>query len=149
MSTPTKKQKIKKVRVIGKEKLIVEIRHDDECENGHNSFTITAKLSEQLANGQDRFFAGGRLHEEVVRFFPELEKYIKWHLCSTDGPMHYIANTMYFASSTAPDLKAARDCAIWPDATLEQLQDKEALEARRPALLEKFRAAVESLGLTY
>ena len=207
-----KNQKISRTRVSGSETLVVTIRHDDQCGNGHNTFSITATLSEGRKE-----VAWGCLHEEVVRFFPELAPYIKWHLCSTDGPMHYVANTMYLAgdkdcnglrkgerrqikdvktclpawrlvavgkdgaeveiskvekyqdSETLPscdysleyrpwcrvgegkesELAAARNNAIWPDATLEQLQDKAVLEARLPALLEEFRAAVESLGLTY
>jgi hypothetical protein len=48
-----------------------------------------------------------------------------------------------------PDLEAARRCALWPDATLEQLRSKEALEARLPKLLEEFRKAVTDFGFTY
>lgn len=207
-----KNQTIQKVKVIGNEKLVVTIRHDDQCCNGHNSFSITGTLSEGRKE-----VAWGCLHEEVARFFPELRPYLKWHLCSTDGPMHYAANTVYLAGykdcnglnkgerrqlkngktglpawqlvavgkdgveleiykvekyqdsetqpacdysleyrpwcrvgeGKEPELEAARNSAIWPDATLEQLQDKAVLEARLPALLEEFRAAVESLGLTY
>jgi hypothetical protein len=36
-------------------------------------------------------------HDEVVKHFPELAPFIKWHLCSSDGPMHYVANTLYHA----------------------------------------------------
>ena len=48
-----------------------------------------------------------------------------------------------------PDLEAARKTAIWPDATLEQLQDEEQLKARLPGLLAEFRSAVESLGFEW
>jgi hypothetical protein len=47
------------------------------------------------------------------------------------------------------DIEAARACAVWPDATLEQLRDKEALEARLPALMAEFRKDIESLGFTF
>lgn len=47
------------------------------------------------------------------------------------------------------DIEAARRSALWPEATLSDLQSKEALEARLPGLMAEFRAAVESLGLTY
>ena len=33
---------------------------------------------------------------------PELAPYIKWHLVSSDGPLHYIANTVYHAQSYGP-----------------------------------------------
>jgi hypothetical protein len=70
-----------------------EVRHDDQCGNGHNSFAITATIYE---NGRD--VCGGCCHEEVAKHFPELAPFIKWHLTSTDGPMHYLANTVYHAS---------------------------------------------------
>jgi len=54
----------------------------------------------------------------------------------------------------ARDFAAARSCAIWPDATDEQLSQEPAelralLAARLPALMAEFRAAVESLGFVY
>ena len=70
----------------------VTIRYDDQCGNGHNSFSITAE-------GHDMC---GCCHKEVVANFPHLKKFIKWHLTSSDGPMHYISNTVYHASD--------RDC---------------------------------------
>lgn len=140
---------------------------------------------------------GGCCHDEVAKHFPELAPLIKWHLCSSDGPMHYLANTVYHATEHCPksawvhfedeangihkqcmrycdlaeaekicqspgysmeidartakvaNLDHARSAAIWPDATQEQLLDKNALEARLPALMAEFKAAVESLGFTY
>ena len=75
------------------------VRFDDECGNGHNTFAITADV--RVPKQRD-IAAGGCLHEEIAKAFPELVKYIKWHLVSTDGPMHYIANTAYLAGD--------RDC---------------------------------------
>lgn len=40
----------------------------------------------------------GCVHEDIARLAPELAKYIKWHLCSTESPMHYHANALYHAS---------------------------------------------------
>ncbi len=150
---------------------------------------------------------------------PELAPFIKWHLCSTDQPLHYIANTLFHAgdkdcwglrkgekrqirngrtkqlvwqivirdkdgnevdngssswvdSDIKPednltvawepvwkigegkerDLKAARSCAIWPEATDEELTApdlEEKLKARHAQLMVEFRAAVEQLGFTY
>lgn len=72
------------------------VRHDDRCGNGHNTFSITANIQEHQ-NGRWRDYMGGCCHDEVAKHFPELAPFIKWHLCSTDGPMHYIANTLYHA----------------------------------------------------
>jgi hypothetical protein len=67
----------------------VEVRFDDECNNGHQSFSITGHVGNM----------GGCIHEEIAKHFPELAHLIKWHLVSTDGPMHYVANTTYHASN--------------------------------------------------
>lgn len=68
--------------------LTVTIRHDDPYRNGHNSFAITGET-------EDSF---GCIHDEIAATFPELAHLIKWHLCSTDGPMHYVANTLWHVS---------------------------------------------------
>lgn len=99
----TKRQRLKfgpKVYTEGKEKyrIIAEVRHDDECGNGHNSFSITGQI-DRLQNGVWRDHTGGCIHEDVAKHFPELAPFLKWHLTSTDGPMHYIANTLYLAGN--------------------------------------------------
>jgi hypothetical protein len=76
-----------------------EVRYDDECGNGHNTFAITADI---YIPGRRDIEAGGCLHDEIAQHFPDLAPYIKWHLCSSDGPMHYIQNTIFLASD--------RDC---------------------------------------
>lgn len=74
-------------------RLRVEIRHDDQCKNGHNSFAIVGDI--RGPQGQD--IAGGCLHDDIAAVFPELAHLIKWHLSSTEGPMHYIGNVCYLA----------------------------------------------------
>ena len=74
--------------------LSVEIRFDDECGNGHNTFAITAEVKRP---GERDIEAGGCLHDDIAQVFPELAPLIVWHLVSTNGPMHYIANTTYLA----------------------------------------------------
>jgi hypothetical protein len=123
-------------------KLEVTVRYDDKCGNGHNTFSITGDLYEGW-----RLVSCGRLHDEIAELLPELTNLIKWHLVSPDGPMHYIANTTYFAKEG--DLPQARNSAVWPDATLSQLQDDKALMDRLPALMCEFREKVEDLGMIY
>ncbi len=190
------------------------VRYDDQCGNGHNSFSITADIRE---NGLD--YSSGCCHDEVAKHFPELAPLIKWHLFDANGPMHYLANTIYHASARDHNgllkgekkqlvngrtkqkvweliirdengemvkgghsdwvdseekpvqklsaefepvwihgegkeirLDYARSCAVWPDATDEELTApglKERLEARLPTLIEEFKTAVESLGFIY
>jgi len=76
----------------------VTIRFDDECQNGHQSFSITADVYTAESRRQKDIAAGGCMHEEIAKIFPELAPLTKWHLTSTDGPMHYVANTLYHAS---------------------------------------------------
>jgi hypothetical protein len=182
-------------------RITATIRYDDSCGNGHNSFAITAQID---IRGHDfwRDDCGGMCHDDIAKHFPELAPLLKWHLCSSDGPLHYVANTVYHAGdgdkgkqrcdragkpmwqlgylpgridlvcqTEKPesitlhyfpvledgkdrDLAAARDCAIWPEATDAQLlAPKEeltaALLARLPGLMAEFKSAVESLGLVY
>lgn len=180
--------------------LVVKVRHDDSCGNGHNSFAITGSLYDGKPLCERNLLTCGCIHDEIVKHMPELAKYIKWHLSSTDGPMYYVENTLYHARQHGPqsgwlyftdsslpcpivdlcakygdlgelqaiaevdkrytvkidektakamDLDAARRSAVWPDATLKQLRDKDALMARLPALLAEFRRDVESLGLVW
>ena len=218
-----KDQSVKFTRIADGLDMTVTIRHDDRCNNGHNTFSITMDAYTADKPKTDRFMEFcGCAHDVVAKHFPELTPLIKWHLCSTDGPMYYIPNTLYHASnkdcrglkageynsfnfqivigdtvlftsrvfysfrdwlhrddarketesffenikpelnpkiitvgSGEPskgkdrDIDAARSSSIWPDATIEQLQDKQALTARLPGLMAEFRTAVESVGLTY
>ena len=138
--------------------LVANVRFDDECKNGHNTFSITADLyDETRRNGEEYVFnsmgkkryltARGCQHDLVTKHFRELAPLIKWHLTSTDGPLHYVANTVYHAEQGKLDY--ARGSAVAPDATLAELSDESWLLTRLPALMTEFRAAVESLGFVY
>jgi hypothetical protein len=73
-------------------RIVATACYDDECHNGHNSFAITAEIV-----GPNGWESCGCLHEDIAKHFPELEKYICWHLVSDDSPMHYLANAKYWA----------------------------------------------------
>lgn len=80
-----------------------EIRFDDECGNRHNTFSVTGEIFRMHpAYGRSKYgrkeeIAGGCLHDDIARAFPELAHLIRWHLTSTDEPMHYVANAVYLA----------------------------------------------------
>lgn len=248
-------------------KVTAFVRYGDDCGNNHNPFGVTGTEYEKDKPQIERFIIScGCIHDKVTEAIPELLPYVKWHLCSSDEPMHYIANTLYYArdrthkgvpigdpvkwstelkfkgmpfsfrephkdfwdylknikdfskvevvevlyipespedhvytpnyiltdfmpkptaqqwhvtpfnnkqeaeeflealqnfeygftktptdycKAVEPNLEAARRCAIWEGATLEQLQDEEQLKARLPALMEEFKEAMESLGFIY
>ena len=79
-------------------KITATVRYDDQCGNGHNSFSITGEITTQVG----REISGGCIHDEIAKHFPELAPFIKWHHCSSDGPMHYVSNVLYLAGD--------RDC---------------------------------------
>lgn len=183
----------KNITYMGQQRVMtVTLRYDDECKNGHNTFSITGDIS---TLSRKTSIVCGCIHDEIKEFFPELEKYIKWHLCSSDAPMYYIANTLYHASIVpeyvpdvweayientcikkvnvfekavlqakygsniqfkpvkninhkAADLEAARQSAIWPDASIEDFT-KEKLLARLPDLIEAFAQDIEELGFIF
>ena len=84
-----------------KYRITVELRFDDECNNGHETFAATADIR-AAEGGYWREYMGGCCHEEIAKQFPELAHLIQWHLCSTDGPMHYPSNALFLAGE--------RDC---------------------------------------
>lgn len=85
-----------------KYRIAVEVRFDDSCGNGRETFAITGGIDEKDKRGTWREHSYGCLHDEIARHFPELAHLIRWHLVSTDGPTHYLANTVYLAGD--------RDC---------------------------------------
>lgn len=90
-----------------------EIRFDDKCRNGHNSFAITGEI--YIPGAQD-CEACGCIHAEIAQAFPELAHLIRWHLNNSDGPMHYIANAVYAASDRDHRGKAAGEPYAWAEA---------------------------------
>lgn len=82
--------------------ITAEVRFDDNCGNGHESFSITADVRDPKVRRDGGIVACGCMHDEIAAAFPELAHLIPWHLSSTDGPMHYVANTVHLAGD--------RDC---------------------------------------
>lgn len=97
----------------GKSKLVVELRFDDNPENGHNTFAATATEYEKDKRGHWRGIAGGCMHEEIAKIFPEFAQLLPWHLVSTDGPMHYLANTVYMAGDRDHWGRRAGEPSAW------------------------------------
>ena len=78
-------------------RISVKLRFDDNCGNGRETFSITGDIDMMGRHGFKKY-SGGCIHDEIAAHFPELAHFIKWHLTSTDGPIHYLANTIYHAS---------------------------------------------------
>jgi hypothetical protein len=78
--------------------LYIHIRYDDCCGNGHNSFSITGDLYAEGRNSHSTLITCGCIHDIIAKLAPEYKKYIKWHLMSSNSPLHYIENTIYWAT---------------------------------------------------
>lgn len=85
-------------------KITAHVRYDDCCNNGHNSFAITASIYREMGVRTDRWDEDsfGCCHDDISKRFPNLRPFIKWHGVSSDGPMHYPGNVTYHAGE--------RDC---------------------------------------
>lgn len=127
--------------------LIITLRYDDECGNGLNSFSITGELYKASRRNDSALISCGCLHDEIKVIAPEYSKFIKWHLMSSKEPLYYFENTLYWANNN--NLTYARHSAIWEDATLEELRNKDLLKKRLPKLLNDFIHAMEELGFKY
>ncbi|MGI0147905.1 MAG: hypothetical protein ACREDF_00025 [Thermoplasmata archaeon] len=109
---------------------------------------------------------GGAAHEEIIRHFPTLEPYVKWHLVSTESPMHYLANAKYWYEIATGKLAPGEHQRIDPwDALRSTIvfgglpTDADHnlnipwphlsgwLQERLPLLMETFRHAMKTLGV--
>ena len=94
----------------------VELRFDDSCRNGHNSFAITGEVIDKRKRRDGGVVSCGCIHDDIAKAFPELAILIPWHLTSADGPLHYIANTVYHASNRDYRGKLAGEPWAWDEA---------------------------------
>lgn len=131
-------------------------------------FSITMTRDRQAENGRWMDDGGGAAHEEIARRFHNLAPYIKWHLVSTDGPMHYFANAKYWweiaTGRLAPDKyqridpwDAFRSTVVFgglpndgvtmPPANAPWSAFHNWMTLRLPALKETFKHAMKTLGV--
>ncbi len=84
-------------------RIVAEVRHDDRCGNGHNTFAITGKLCEYK---HDKYvlISCGSIHDDISKHIPWLRPFLQWHGCTTDGPLYYLENTLYHASKIPVDI---------------------------------------------
>jgi hypothetical protein len=59
-------------------------------------FSATADIW-PVKYSKDDYGSFGMQHDAIAKHFPELEKFLKWHLVSIEQPMHYLANSLYWA----------------------------------------------------
>lgn len=90
----------KVIQYYGREATIkAELRFDDNCGNGHQTFSMTGDVRYPRARDIE---TGGCIHELLAEHFPALAPLAAWHLFDTRGPMHYPGNALFLAGE--------RDC---------------------------------------
>lgn len=126
--------------------MTVKIQYDDECENGHNSFSITGDIKNSR-----RYEMGGCIHEEIAKFFPEFKHLIKWHLMTSEGPLYYIDNTTF--EFKRGNIEQAKMWAVWGvtplDTDVNLRADVSFLMRRLPYIMEAFKKDIEALEFIF
>jgi len=79
------------------------------------SFSMTHTTERRPARGgRWSFYTAGIAGQETLRQFPNLAPLARWHIASTEGPLHYIANAVYWweiATHRAPQSSGGPDPA--------------------------------------
>ena len=84
--------------------LVIKIRLNDECKNGHQDFAITADGYKKGSRGDSAFLYGGCCHDEILAVRPDLQVFVDLHLCDYLGtPMYPIANGYFHLTNGAND----------------------------------------------
>ena len=79
-----------------KKKIVVEIRLDDECHNGHCDFAITGETYIK-ESGRWIHNEGGCIHDTILKYFPEFKDFVTLHLSDCHGvPMYAVENGIYW-----------------------------------------------------
>ncbi len=109
MTNKSKSLTFRDNKTIGDETIFIKIQLADECKNGHQDFSITGDIYEAGKPKVDRYFiAGGCIHDEILKHFPEFKIFIGLHLCDWEGvPMYAAGNGFYHLkngfNNTKPD----------------------------------------------
>ncbi len=86
-----------KISITEKANCVISIRLNDECNNGHEDFSITATFWELNKTRRDvNMYMSGCCHEEILKFRPDLKIFVDLHLNDFRGyPVHYVENAFY------------------------------------------------------
>lgn len=83
------------------------IKLDDECKNGHLTFSFTGSIKIKKGNGRYYDFISGAIGDIITYFKPELSSFEKLHTCNHLGQPMYIDNIRYHINKGKTDQEIA------------------------------------------
>lgn len=123
----------------------VNIRWDDRYQNGRNCYMIDCEVwLPSKFKAPDHWVTGGIMDTELKEHFPELERFIKWRIWNVHDCFR---NTINHVKND--NFGLARESALWPDATIEQLRDKEQVTEHLSNKIAEFKQDIEALGFVF
>lgn len=70
---------------------VIHIRFNDECGNGHNTFTVTADVQRKTHVNHWKDCMGGCCHEHILSLCPHFKNLVHLHLSDQNGAPMYAA----------------------------------------------------------
>lgn len=116
------------------------IKLDDECKNGHLTFSFTGSIKIKKGNGRYYTLISGAIGNIITYFKPELSMFEKLHLCNHLGQPTYIDNIRYHINEGKSNQEISE---------MYNISDMKAIEILRNALDDKnlFYCLVFRLGV--
>lgn len=97
----------------GGKDVIIKIRLNDECHNGHQDFSITGEVYPTGKRGDINLISAGCCHEEILKAKPDLKLFVDLHLSTAKGvPMYAIENGFYFLKNGGNNSKSPKDVCM-------------------------------------
>lgn len=104
---------VKATKNVGKDRHVMSLTLEYLQGNKAPYFSATV----DTFNGT-KLVACGCQHNIIRAYFPDYEKYLKWHLVSTIEPMHYLANGLYWLKEgNIPNFKHT---VVWGEVETDQ-----------------------------
>lgn len=99
------------------------IKLDDNCKNGHLTFSFTGEIKVKKGNGRFCTYIGGAISDIIAYFKPELEKFNRLHLFNHLGQPIYIDNIRYSINKGRTNEQIAKIYNIPNLETIEALRN--------------------------
>ena len=96
---------------------------DDECKNGHLTFSFTGSIKIKKSNGRYYTLISGAIGNIITYFKPELSMFEKLHLCNHLGQPTYIDNIRYHINEGKTDREISEMYNISDTKTIEILRN--------------------------